>query len=67
MKTRIRHFLARMRASRFGRRGQTLTEYALVMAVISIVSVAVFGLLDTQIAKIFSAIDVIIDTAQSSH
>jgi len=63
----IRNFLARRRASRAWKRGQTLTEYALIMVVISLVAVAVYGLMNTQIAKIFSGIDNIIDTAQSSH
>jgi Flp pilus assembly pilin Flp len=67
MKNRIRLIAARMRASRFWKRGQTLTEYALIMAVLSIVAVAIYGVLNSQIAKIFSGIDNIIDTAQSSH
>jgi Flp pilus assembly pilin Flp len=67
MKARIRPYLARMRRSRSWKRGQTLTEYALIMVVLSIVAVAIYGLINKQIGIIFSGIDNIIDTAQSSH
>jgi Flp pilus assembly pilin Flp len=55
----------RRRASR--RRGQTLVEYALVLAVLTIVLVACMKLLGARIVVIFSDITAILDTAQSSH
>jgi Flp pilus assembly pilin Flp len=66
MKNRLHSFVLRMRASRYWKRGQTLTEYALVMVVLSLVAVAIYGVLDAVIATIFSGIDTIIDTAQGS-
>jgi len=67
MQALVTPLLARIRAARASKRGQTLTEYALVTAVLSVVAVAMYGLLDTQIAKIFSGLANILDTAQASH
>jgi Flp pilus assembly pilin Flp len=67
MKALLLPVLARVRASRSWKKGQTLAEYALIMAILSIVAVAVYGLLDTQIAKIFSGIANILDSAQSNN
>jgi Flp pilus assembly pilin Flp len=67
MKAPIPPVLAKKRAARLRKRGQTLTEYALIMVILSIVAVAIYGLLDAQIARIFSGIANILDTAQSSH
>ena len=67
MKALIQPLIVRMRTSRHWQKGQTLAEYALIMAILSVVAVAIYGLLDTQIAKIFSGIANILDTAQSSH
>jgi Flp pilus assembly pilin Flp len=48
--------------------GQTLVEYALVLAVLSVVMVAVFSLLSARIIVVFSAITNLLDTAQAgSH
>ncbi len=49
------------------KKGQTLVEYALILAVMSVIAVGVFGLLSSRIELIFSAITRILDTAQSSH
>jgi Flp pilus assembly pilin Flp len=50
------------------RQGQTLVEYALVLAVLTVVLVAVFSLLSAKIIVVFSAITNILDTAQAgSH
>jgi len=58
----------RGRAARHGRRkGQTLVEYALVLAVLTVVMVACMKLLGDRIVVIFSDITGILDTAQSSH
>lgn len=57
--------LARSRLAR--RDGQTLVEYALILAILTIVMVAVFTMLGARIVVIFSAITNLLDTAQSSH
>ena len=63
----IKVFFVSLRA-RFSRRdGQTLVEYALILAVLTIVMVAVFSLLSARLIVIFSAITNLLDTAQSSH
>lgn len=49
------------------RKGQTLVEYALILAIISVVAIGVFAQLGHQITVIFSSINSILDTAQSSH
>jgi Flp pilus assembly pilin Flp len=48
-------------------RGQTLVEYTLILAVLTIVMVAVMSLLGGRIVLIFSGIMNLLDTAQSSH
>jgi Flp pilus assembly pilin Flp len=54
-------------AAKRRKRGQTLVEYALILAVLTVVLVACFSLLGAKIVLIFSAITNILDTAQSSH
>jgi Flp pilus assembly pilin Flp len=50
------------------RNGQTLVEYALILAVLTVVMVAVFSLLSSRIIVVFSSITNILDTAQAgSH
>ncbi len=50
------------------RNGQTLVEYTLILAVLTVVMVAVFSLLSKQIIVVFSSITNILDTAQGgSH
>ena len=49
------------------RKGQTLVEYTLILAIITIVMVAVMSLLGARIVVVFSAITNLLDTAQSSH
>jgi Flp pilus assembly pilin Flp len=48
-------------------KGQTLVEYALILAIISVVAIGVMSQLSHQIAVIFSGINTILDTAQASH
>lgn len=67
MTTVIEPFLGSLAARLYRRKGQTLVEYALVLAVISIVLIAVFSLLSARIIVVFSAITNLLDTAQSSH
>ena len=49
------------------KKGQTLVEYALVLAVLTIVMIACMRLLGARIVVVFSDITGILDTAQSSH
>ena len=67
MRTVIEPFLASIRARLCRRKGQTLVEYSLILAIISIVMIAVMSLLGARIVVIFSAIVNLLDTAQSSH
>ena len=60
-------FLVTLARPRAGKKGQTLVEYALILAVITVVLVAVFSLLSARLIVVFSAITTILDTAQSSH
>ena len=46
--------------------GQTLVEYVLILAVISVIAIGVFSLLSYRITVIFSHIAQILDTAQGS-
>ena len=52
---------------RRSRKGQTLVEYALVLAVLCVVLVFSFTLLGQKIVVVFSDITAILDTAQGSH
>jgi Flp pilus assembly pilin Flp len=49
------------------RKAQTLVEYALILAIISVVAIGVFAALGQHIVVIFSSINSLLDTAQSSH
>ena len=57
--------VARVAGSR--RNGQTLVEYALILAVLAVVLIASFSLLGKNIVLVFSSITGVLDTAQSSH
>jgi Flp pilus assembly pilin Flp len=65
MRTVIEILLARNGKSH--KKGQTLVEYALILAILTVVMIAVTALLGKQIVVIFSAVTTILDTAQSSH
>jgi len=67
MRTVIEPFRAWIGARCLGRKGQTLVEYALILAIITIVMIAVMSLLGARIVVVFSAITNLLDTAQSSH
>ena len=60
---RLRHCFRRHTPRRED--GQTLVEYALILAVISILALAVFSALGNRIVVVFSAITSLLDTAQS--
>jgi Flp pilus assembly pilin Flp len=46
-------------------RGQTLVEYSLILAVISILALTVFSALGNRVIYVFSAITSLLDTAQA--
>jgi Flp pilus assembly pilin Flp len=50
-----------------GRKGQTLVEYALILAFISVVAVSVLISLGQQVRGVYSKISSSLSSAQSSH
>jgi Flp pilus assembly pilin Flp len=50
-----------------GRRGQTLVEYALILAFISVVAIAVLISLGQRVKSVFTTISSQLSTAQTSH
>ncbi len=50
-----------------GRRGQTLVEYALILAFVSVITISVLASLGRQINGTFSKINSALSTAGSSH
>jgi len=67
MKTVFELFLATVGAIRSRKKGQTMVEYALILAILTIVMILVMALLGARLVVIFSAITNLLDTAQSSH
>jgi Flp pilus assembly pilin Flp len=69
--TNLRRFLACApalgKSSRFLRRGQTLVEYALILAIISVVAVGVMKALGSSVKVVYSAITSNVASAQASH
>ncbi len=62
-------FLPLSTLPRFGRsmrKGQTIVEYALILAVLTVVFIAAFSLLSQELIRIFSVITTMLDSAQSS-
>jgi Flp pilus assembly pilin Flp len=57
---------ARARKGRV-RKGQTVLEYSLILALIAIACLTAFTALGNQVITIFSAIITLLDTAQGSH
>ena len=49
------------------KKGQTLVEYALILAFISVVAISVLIALGNQVTKVFSTISSQLAYAQSSH
>jgi len=49
------------------RRGQTLVEYALILAIISVVAIGVLINMGQQVRGIYSNIDSVVASAQASH
>jgi Flp pilus assembly pilin Flp len=56
-----------MRESTKNKKGQTLVEYALILALISVVAVSVLIGLGTNIKNIFTTINSQVSLAASSH
>jgi Flp pilus assembly pilin Flp len=65
MKTLFAKLTARARRSLH--RGQTLVEYSLILAIISVFMIAVMTLLGNKVVIVFSAVSDLLDTAQASH
>jgi Flp pilus assembly pilin Flp len=63
MKFMKTHQLARRKF----KRGQTLVEYALILAFIAVVAISVLINVGTTIRSVFSTINSQLKTAQSSH
>ena len=61
--TRTRKALRRLKS----KKGQTLVEYALILAFISVVAIAVLLALGNQVNRIFSTINSQLATAGTSH
>ena len=58
--------VTRKRSSKRSKAGQTLVEYAIIIALISIVAVVVLQSLGTKVTQIYSTINSRIDQANSS-
>ncbi len=68
MRTVVYYLLARLRPGRpLGKRGQTLVEYSILLAMVSVMAIGVFTALGQRIVLIFSSINDLLDTAQASH
>jgi Flp pilus assembly pilin Flp len=67
MRTVVQLFFASLAQSGTRKKGQTLVEYSLILAIISIVMISVMSLLGARVVVVFSAVANLLDTAQSSH
>jgi Flp pilus assembly pilin Flp len=72
MRPLFRHLLAYLSPFAPARRprrkkGQTLVEYALILALVAVACIAAFNLLGKQVITIFSAITTLLDTSEVSH
>ena len=67
MKHRILHVLKRCLRSFKSKRGQTLVEYGLILALISVVAISVLINLGTQVKVMYSKIDSGLTSAAASH
>ena len=57
--------LAQIRGKK-GKKGQTLVEYALILAFISVVAIVVLQALGSKVTQVFSTINSKLDTAASA-
>jgi Flp pilus assembly pilin Flp len=68
MRPFFQHFAWLLRAKlRMGKKGQTIVEYSLILAVIAIACLSAFSLLGNRLIQVFSTITTLLDTAQGSH
>ncbi len=67
VKATLRSTFKRRRQSRTGRQGQTLVEYALILAIVSVVAVGVIYNLGQKVGAVYSTITSVVASAQSSH
>jgi Flp pilus assembly pilin Flp len=63
----IAQILSSRSQRRAQRRGQTLVEYALILAIISVVAIGVLINMGQQVRGIYSNIDSVVASAQASH
>jgi Flp pilus assembly pilin Flp len=59
--------LSSLMRRRTSRRGQTLVEYALILAIISVVAIGVMISLGKQVTGVYSTITSVVASAQASH
>ena len=67
MPTMNRRITAALRRPRAVKRGQTLVEYALILAFISVVAIAVLISLGQSIKGTYTKITSVLSSAQASH
>ena len=63
----IAQILSSRSQRRAQRRGQTLVEYALILAIISVVAIGVLINMGQQVRGIYSNIESVVASAQASH
>ena len=61
------NFNKKARSQKRSRKGQTLVEYALILAFISVVAISVLIRLGNQVKSVFSTITSQLAVASSSH
>ena len=67
MRVQLKPFARNFRGIVPGRKkGQTLVEYSLVLAILTILALGIFSALGDQVVLLFSGINAILDTAQGS-
>ena len=65
--TRAQTALLRIKKTRAQKLGQTLVEYALILAFISVVAISVLLALGKNVTSVFSTINSQLTAAQASH
>ena len=67
MKQRILQIARQVARSFKSKRGQTLVEYALILAFISVVAIGILIKLNSDIGNLYSSIHMSFTSAQASH
>lgn len=65
--TAIQHLMKKWLLRLNGRKGQTLVEYALILAFISVVAISVLIALGDRVKSVFTTISSQLSQAQTSH